>query len=257
MNKILKPAFLPWFALAAGGIGLALRLWLLSTGFDDKGLLVSGHPADILLWVLTAAVVAVIIAVCLPLSQANKYSFNFPSTPIGAIGEAALALGILVSAVGALGRTSDLLSTATLGIGFLCVPALCFCALCRWNGKHPQFFFHGLVCVYWILRLVAQYRTWSPEPQLQNYAFQLFATVFMMLAIYQRTAFDANLGNRRKHAIYHLGTVFFCCLSLAGSKDWLLYGTCLLWALSDLCNLIPMPDWKPQLPKKGEDHDPA
>ena len=38
---------------------------------------------------------------------------------------------------------------------------------------------------------------------------------------------------------------------------WMLYGTCLLWALSDLCNLIPMPDWKPQLPKKGEDHDPA
>ena len=107
MHKLLKPSFLPWFALAAGGIGIGLRLWLLATGIDEKGLLTPGHPADLLLWLLTGVTMAVIIAVCLPLTQANKYTFNFPPSPIGAFGEAVLAFGILAANIVTLGGKRD------------------------------------------------------------------------------------------------------------------------------------------------------
>jgi len=257
MKNFLKPANLPWFVLAAGAIGIALRFWLLATGIDNKGLLVPGHPAGILLWLLTAVVAAIVIPSCLPLVQANKYSFNFPAAPAGAVGEGALALGILAAAILSLQNFSDPLSAATAIIGFLSVPPLILCALCRWNGMRPRFFLHGIVCIFWILRLVSQYRIWSPEPQLQNYIFQLFANVFMLLSCYQRTAFDAGLGNRRVHAIFHLLAAFFCCLSMIDSRDWFLYGTCGLWAITDLCRMIPLPGWTLRLHKKDEDHDPS
>lgn len=257
MKKLLKPTNLPWFVLSAGIIGIALRFWLLSTGTDKTGLLVSGHPAGILLWLLTAVTAVLVILVCLPLAQANKYSFNFPPSAIGAIGEGSLALGILVANILALIGSADSLSAVTAVVGFLSVALLGLCAFYRWKGIRPMFLLHSFVSIFWILRLVSLYRVWSPEPQLQNYIFQLFANVFMMLSLYQRTAFDVGCGNRRAHAIFHLAAAFFCCLSLIGSRDWFLYGACALWAITDLCRLISMPGWKLNLPKKDDRHDPA
>ena len=257
MKKFLKSINLPWFVLAAGIIGIALRFWLLSTGIDKTGLLVSGHPADILLWLLTAATAVLVILGCLPLAQANKYAFNFPPSLIAAVGEGLLALGILVANILALIGSADSLSTATAVVGFLSVAPLALCVFYRWKGIRPTFLLHSFVCIFWVLRLVSLYRVWSPEPQLQNYIFQLFANVFMMLSFYQRTAFDVDCGNRRAHAISHLAAAFFCCLSLIGSRDWFLYGTCALWAIADLCRLTPMPGWKLNLPQKDNSHDPA
>ena len=257
MKKFLKPANLPWFVLAAGVIGIALRFWLLSTGIDDKGLLVTGHPAGILLWLLTAITAVLVILGCLPLAEANKYAFNFPPSLVGAVGDGLLALGILVSSILSLMNASDPLSTITAIAGFLSVIPLAFCAFCRFKGIKPALLFHGFVCIFWVLQLICLYRVWSPEPQLQHYIFQLFANVFMMLSLYQRTAFDVGFGNRRAHAITHLATTFFCCLSLIGSQDWFLYVTCALWAIADLCRLTPMPGWKFNLPKIGNRHDPA
>ena len=258
MKKFLKPAYLPWFVLIAGSIGIALRFWLLATGFDNKNLLISGHPADALLWVLTAITMAVIVIGCLPVVEANKYSFNFPKTPVGAIGEGVLALGILITNILTLTKPLDTLFIITLVVGFLSIPALILCGLFRWKGKKPVFFFHGLVSIYWVLRLISLYRIWSPEPQLQNYIFQLFAHVLIMISCYQRTAFDADQGNRKWHAITHLAAAFFCCLSMPGSGDWLLYGTGAAWAFTNLCRLTPMPNWNLMSQKKKDDnHDPA
>ena len=257
MKKFLKPANLPLFVLAAGIIGIALRFWLLSTGIDNKGLLVTGHPAGILLWLLAGITAVVVILGCLPLAEANKYTFNFPPSPVGAVGEGILALGILAVSILSLLNAHDSLSTITSIAGLLSVIPLAFCAFCRFRGVKPMFLLHSLACIFWVLRLVSLYRVWSPEPQLQSYIFQLFANVFMMLSFYQRTAFDVGVGNRRSHAATHLATVFFCCLAMIGSQDWFLYIACALWALTDLCRLMPMPGWKFHFPKKDNHHDPA
>lgn len=252
MKKFLKSATIPWFVLIAGGIGIALRYWLLS-GTDDKGLLKAGHPAAILLWVFTGITAAVVIYGCLPIVEANKYTYNFPANLISAVSEGLLAVGILISGIVSLCHNSGSLSITSSIVAFLSVPMLLLCAYYRWKGIKPLFLFHGFACLFWILRLVSLYQHWSPEPQLQNYIFQLFANVFMMLSFYHRTAFDAGSGNRRPHAITHLAAAFFCLLSIVGSKDWYLYCVCTLWAFTDLCRMTPMP----KKPKKDENHESA
>ncbi len=257
MKKILNPANLPWFVLGAGTIGIGLCLWLMSTGMDEKGLWVSGHPAVVLLWLLSAATIAVVIVLCMPLVEAPKYTFNFPSSPVDAIGDGILALGILAASILTLVDSADLLSSVIAIVGLLSAGLLALCAFYRWKGMQPMFLLRGFVCVFWVLRLISLYQRWSPEPQLQSYVFQLLANVCMMLSFYQRTAFDANYGNRRAHTIYHLNAIFFCCLSLIGSQDWFLYSVCILWAVADLCCMLPMPGWKIRFLKKDADHDPA
>ncbi len=256
MKKLLKPATLPWFVLVTGGMGIALRFWLLSN-IDNKGLLKSGHPAAILLWILTAITACVVIYGCLPVVEANKYTFNFPANLPGAVGEGVLAASILVSGILSVAGSSGFLSVATAIVAFLSVPMLLFCGFYRWKGIKPLFLLHGFVCLFWVLQLISLYRDWSPEPQLQHYIFQLLANIFMMLSCYQRTAFDAGSGNRRAHAITHLTAAFFCCLSVVGSRDWYLYVACALWTITNLCRLTPMPKKAPHPPKKDDDHESA
>lgn len=257
MKKILNPANLPWLVLTAGGIGIGLRYWLLSTGIDANNLFETGHPADILLWVLTVVLAALVIYGCLPLIQANKYAFNFPPAILGAVGEGIFALGILSVSIEILRGVSDSLSSATVILGFLSVPALVCCAVCRWKGKQPPLFLHALVCIFFLMRLISLYRVWSPESQLQSYIFQLFANVFLLLSCYHRTAFDAACGLRRSHALTHLAATYFCCLSLVGCQNWFLYATGIVWSITDLCRLNPMPGWKYNLPKKDIRHEPS
>lgn len=243
MKKYFNSIFLPWFILASGIMGFLLRFWLLSDGFDEKGLLTAGHPAELLLWLLTALTLILLTIGCLPLVQADKYSFNFPASAMGAAGEILAAMGLLAVSVLSFDSNLDAFSMAAFCVGLLCVPVLVLCAWCRLKGCQPPFFLHGFICVFWMLRLIVQYRIWSPDPQLQDYCFQLLATVFLMLSSYQRTVFDADCGDRRMYAIFHLAALFFCCLSIPGCQDWPLYLSCGVGAATNLCNLIPMPNW--------------
>lgn len=256
MKKLLKPATLPWFVLINGGIGIMLRFWLLS-GTDNKGLLKAGHPAGILLWLFAFITAGVVVYGCLPVVQANKYAFNFPASLPGAVGEGVLAAGILAAGISALSGASGFLSVATVIVAFLSVPMLALCSLYRWKGTTPIFLLHGFVCLFWVLRLISLYRDWSPEPQLLRYIFQLLAHIFMMIACYQRTAFDTGNGSRRAHATTHLMAAFFCCLSIVGSRDWYLYIACVVWAITDLCRLTPMPRKAAPQVKKDENHESA
>ena len=67
---------LPKYVLAAGGVGLLLRIWLLSNT-DDKGFLVSNPVATVLLWAVAIAVPAILFYLTRELTEAKKYSFNF------------------------------------------------------------------------------------------------------------------------------------------------------------------------------------
>ena len=246
MTKYFNPIHLPWFIPATGLLGIGLRVWLLADGFDQKGLLVTGHPAAALIWILTALVLAVLIISCLPLVQASKYSFNYPASYTGAAGEALAAIGILAACIQTLSGAVDGVTLVCMILGFLAVPALGHSAWCRLKGTKVPSALHSIVCLFWMMRLVCQYRIWSPDPQLQDYCFQLLATVFLMLSSFHRAAFDADMGQRRLSAIFQLGAVYFCMISIPGCQDWLLYLCCGVWTVLNLCNLLPMPNWRPQ-----------
>ena len=55
MNKNLNAKSLPVLTAGLGLLALLLRLGLYLLGTDEKGLLISGYPLDLLVWVVTAA----------------------------------------------------------------------------------------------------------------------------------------------------------------------------------------------------------
>lgn len=239
MKKILKPANLIWLVLAGGLIGLLLRLWLFSSRAEETGLLANGHPAEPLLWLLTAAVVAAVIFGTRRLEEAAKYSFNFPPSLPGAVGCLIAALSICIASLAEWLTYSDPLTVIASILGILSTVALVVVAYGRWKGQRQSILLNGVICLHFMFRLVSQYRHWSADPQLMDYCFPLLASVCLMLSVYHRAAFDVKQGNRRLHSIFHLCAVYFCFVSLIGKENVLFYLGTGIWMLTNLCNLTP------------------
>ncbi len=241
MKSLLKPTNLPCTILGAGLIGMLLRIWLLASGTDSKGLLVSGHPADILSWLLTVAVILLLLYATRELQQAAKFSFNFPPSLPGAIGIGLGGVAIAITSVIELLDEPDALAAASSALGLLCLPVMCFLAHCRRKGRSANVLLRGLVCVYLMLHLVCYYRLWSSDPQIQDYAFQLLAIVCLMLACYHRAAFDGDMGNRRGYVFFNLACVYFCLISLPGCENMAFFLGVGCWMMTNLCSLLPLP----------------
>lgn len=240
MKKILDSTNLPLITLVCGAAGFLLRIWLLATGFDEKGLMIGGHPAIWLLGLLSIAMIVILVLGTSRLLEAPKYRFNFPASLPGGIGTALAAAGILICTLVEAFAGPDLFGIAVCVAGAITVPALCWIGYCRWKGIHPSPVFHVVVSVYLLLRLVWMYRQWSSDPQLQDYVFQLLALICLMLAGYNRSAFDANMGNRRVYVCFNLAAVFFCLVSLPGCDSAVFYFSAGVWMLTNLCSLMPM-----------------
>lgn len=241
MKKLLSPKNLPLTVAVAAACSGAVRLWFLSAGADKEGLLIPGHIANILGWILTALVVLVVLIICRQLISAAKYAFNFPPSLLGAIGSAAAAMGILVTSIAGLIGNADFLSRLCGILGILSALALLFLGFCRWKGLHCNVLMHGIVCVYLLVYLLCQYRIWSSQPQLLSYGYQLVGCICLLIAVYRRTCFDGNTGNRKAYATFRLLAAYFCLVATVGSTAPLFYLTCGFWSLTDMCNLTPMP----------------
>ena len=241
MKKFLKPDLLPLLALAAGVIGMLLQLWQYVGGTDEKGLIIRGHAAAILLAILTVLTLAFILLGIWNLREGNQYRFNFPASLPGCVGAAMAAAMIFVTAVGNIIAWRDVLILVTGVVGLAAGASMVVICIGRLRGRQISFLFPLVVCVFLMLHLICQYRVWSGEPQLQSYCYPLLATVCVMLSAYQDAAFAGNFGNRRAHAALHLAAVYFCCVSLIGDHTPLFYLAMGAWMLTDMCRLLPMP----------------
>lgn len=249
MKKIFKAASLPLFTVLTGLAGFGLRLWLFRTGIDEKGLLATNHPAGILVWILTALVIAVLALGTWKLTEISKYSRLFPGNKLAALGCILGAAGILYVNIRDLLQVKDAITIAALVLGVIAAVALILLGACRWQGKRPAFWLRSVMTVYFMLHLVSQYRLWSAESQLQIYFFPLLASVFLMLTAYHGAVLDAGKGgSRRWFAFGSLAALFFCCLSLQGAS-WPFYLTMALWMGTGLCTL------QPGAPQTGEQEE--
>jgi hypothetical protein len=235
MKNMVRPNILPWFTLGCGGLGLALRLWLYSN-MDEKGLLPAGHPAQALLFILTALTLAVIFLCVRELKPVDKYIGLFPAGIGRALGCAAGALGVVAGAVFELGSDVGLLGIPVFVTGILAAISLGLTAFYRLQGKRPSFLLHTALTVFFMLYTVARCRTWSAEPQLQEYVFALFACVCLMLTGYYLSVADTRKSGRRWLVFSNQAALFFCCLSLNG-ENRLFYLGMLLWLALDLCSV--------------------
>ena len=234
--KNIKLQYLPWLTLIAGILGLALQLLLHLTGVDEEGLLISGHFAGIVLFVLTALVLAGLFLALRQLHPVSRYSKLFPASTSAFVGCILAAAGIIISSVSSYLQLRDKFALIGAILAIAAGISLVFVGLCRKQGRQPNFLFHCVLTLYTMLQLVFLYRHWSPEPQLLLYFFPLLGGVFLMLTAYQATCLDGGKGNRQWYAFCSLAAVFFCCVSLAGDY-WLFYLSMGIWAFTNLCSL--------------------
>ena len=238
MKQFRKSQLLPLLTLLCGMGGFALRLWLGSTT-DGKGFVLRGHVSLMLLAVLTAGLLAVLYVTSRKLKGDNEYHRNFPASVLGSLGTVLAALALGISSFTELSRLTDRIGMICTLAGLLSAAALLYLADCRWRGRHPNCLCHVVLCGHMMLRLVCLYRGWSTDPELMDYAFELMALVCIMIAAFERAAFDAGSGNRCRHGFFSLAGAYFCCVSLAGQQWPGLYAAMGLWLLTNLCSLEP------------------
>lgn len=232
MKQAVKPNQMKLLLGAAGILGLVLRAVLYAAGVDRKGLLITGYWADTALWLLTAAVAGILLIWCRRLTGHGKQANPFPVSVYSAAGAVLAGIAILLSPVAQ--PPSQTLAGVEPVLRFAAAASLIWISYCRFRGKAPFFLFHCAVCLYLALRLVCQYRLWSADPQIQNYAFYLGAHVALMITAYQLAAFDAGFGNHRNLWAAGLAAVYLCTVSLAGSDEPFFLICCLLWVWTNL-----------------------
>lgn len=241
MKFSVKPDDLKYLTLGAGGLGLALRAVLYATGTDDKGLLVTGHWAGIAMWILTVLVAAALYFSTKSIQGPSGYRDAYPVSYPAGLGALGLSLGILVTTVSDLSDPPSAVELIVWILGALSVVALAAICLCRLSGAKPIFLLHGVVCIYFAMRMVSRYRLWSSNPQIADYAFYLGAYVALMLTAYHHAAFDEGMGKHRSLWLLSLAAVYLCCLSLKGNQDTVLLLTAGVWAFTNLTSLTVRP----------------
>ena len=211
-------------AVACGLLGLLLRFWLEVDAIDDRGLLIAGHPAQISLWALGLGMTAALFLVTFRYQNTKKKAPAPKKNTMTAVGciPAIIALALSMLQTEDLGMI--LLSAITLA-GLVTV------ALCRYLGKTPPMPAHGILCVWMVVMLLRLYRTWSFDPQLHDYCFQLLAYVALSVASYQYAAMDNGLGSDRKLWFWSLLAGFLCLTTLNAGIQYLAFG---IWALTNL-----------------------
>lgn len=234
MKNPLKPKLIPVVTLSAGAIGILLRLWLLASGIDQKGLLDTKHPANTLCLVLTGVFLALLFA-CLYRTPAKPYRGLFPPSVPSAVGCWIAAVGIGFTLLTERAGTTDLLSVVSSALGILSVFALVILGLRRLQGIRPNPVYHALVTLYLMLQLVCRYRLWSSETQLSVLFFRLMAAIFLMLSTYYLATLDAGTGNLKFYLFTRNSALFFCMVS-AQEQSPAFYVSMALWIVLSGCN---------------------
>ena len=249
--------------LAAGLASLGLHRYMMDNCFDAKGLLISGNLPGYLLLAVGAAFVAVLAAMLRTIGGNGEYAVALPKDPVSGV---LMLLGGLILALGIPGVERTLAAElATAGNGGLqaisemllqFIPRLAASAMgvmgiCRIMGKRCSVVFGGVICLFYMLMLVTNYRLWSADPQLQDYAYQLLAQVMLMLCSFHRTCCDAGVIQRKKLLATGLTAAFCAMAALSMDFQRLFFLASALWALGALCITDKLPE-DPEEPEKEE-----
>lgn len=236
MKKRGFPQLLPWLILASGIAGAILQYLLFTFATDEKGLLIPGFWADSGSWILSALVMLCLLLGIRPLNGGLPLNVLFPRSLIAGLGNWIGAAGIGYACISLFGGSKLELAAAIAGIAAAVV--LLIAGLCRMKGRSMSVFLRFVPILFFVLDLICCYRRWVASTQLQEYAFALFASVFLMLANYQRGALEAGSAGRKRYTFFGLAAAFFCILS--GYRHGLFYLAEGIWMLTDHCSLAPV-----------------
>lgn len=236
MKHPFRSNILPFFTMGAGGLGLALRIWLFSAA-DEKGLLPSSHFADYALYILTAATLGILFLATRELTprRVSKKIVRLSGACAYLLG----GLGLILNAVLKLAGSSAKLAWVAVAASIIGSLAMLLMSTLKYARKRLPYWPPAILTVVLMLDTVAQCQVWGAVPQLQAYFFPLLASIFLILSAYHKTRFAARMGNPQLLAFFSQGALFFCCLSL-NTSQWPLYLSMLFWAAVQLYPCILM-----------------
>lgn len=246
MKTRIKPTNLPTLAVVLGFLAQILRRLLYMTAVDEKNLLVTGHPLEIVLGLLSAAVLVWITLTVWKMKGSEAYEDNFTLNPRARLGHLAAAAGILLTVLTTAPGMGGYVGKCWTILGYLAPPALTAAGIARAQGKKPFFLLDLSGCLFLLLHILCQYQRWCANSQLQDYVFALFGTIALALFAFYTAAFAAGVGNRRMQLGMGLSAVYLLIAELAATPySWLYLGG-ILWVLTDLCALEPQPSQEPE-----------
>ncbi len=236
MKNLIKPKMLPLFTLIAGILGALFKIWQLSAGIDENGLLIAGHMSNALIIVLSILTLAVLLTGVRPLGHTPAYGHLFPRSVHAAAGNSLTAAALILYSIKVLILPADSFALILGLLGFFAAGSLLYLGWCRFKALRPSFLLHGIITAYLMLHTITQYRIWGSEPQIALYWCQLFCGIFLMLTGYQRTLIDSGTGKRIWFVFCNQAALFFCLLSFWG-ENWLYYLAMAVWTGTNLCSL--------------------
>lgn len=246
MKHISKPGILGAVCAAVGMLCLFLRQWLLSAAPDEKGLLPTGHPVSIIIWILTAAVSALLLVLFFTWNK--QVTCLFQPTPVNASATILMAVGYGFAAWKLLQEPGQLLYLAGGIAGIICVLCTLFIAVGQFRNMrmHPLLYCPGPL--FLLCYMVTSYPQWSSEPQMQYVLFQIMSTAFLVFSVYGRAELAAGKSSGRNYAIFSRAAIFFSIAAAAHSEYPLMYG-CFAAALAlDGCDAALKPPKTPDAP---------
>ena len=236
MMKYLRYA--RYVVLGTGALGLLLRLWLLQTGTDARGLYPAGHISQILLLLMTLATLAFLL-LTRSTGTGGHFASNFPKSVLTAAGNWVTALLLVWVNLPLLTGQSDVLSRIGGILGLFAALALGLVGWHRLQGKQLVVPAHVLPCLYFLVLTFGLARQFGSEPELIRFLPQFLAVAASALASYQLWGFDVGAGNRRKSLFWSLTAGYFSLVAIPGGG--LLYLALAVWHLTGHCALQGQP----------------
>lgn len=264
----LRNRFLFFGATLAAGLGsMGLHRYMMNAFTDHKGLLLDGNLPGTLLWAVGIAFALFLFLLLRTIGGDGCYADNFPRSILS--GSLMIAAGaVLLFAIPRLDPGADAPVPVVTGLPLLIqqataavmaylpwAAAACMAAqgLCRILGNRPWPLFGGIICLFYTLMLITNYRLWSADPNLHSYAYQLLAQVLLMLCAFHRACCDAGVIQRKK--LLATGLSAAVCATAALSMDFQrgFFLASALWAAGSVCSTAVLPpDPEDEEPEDGE-----
>lgn len=216
----MKKRKIPAMMAVLTAAGFVLRRLVYMTAVDGKNLIVTGHPAVIALWALTAAALA--LAAFGGWKQKEE-ALSYKAWVPALLGHGLLGVGAALAVLLNPLPMPGLLGLLWKILGMMSPVCLLLAGFQRMRGKMPFFGLYAVVCLFFAVQVVAHYQIWCSNPQFTDYAFALLASVMLALQCYQLSAFPVELGNRKVLVMTALAAVYLCGAEIAQSLYPYLY----------------------------------
>ena len=232
MNYTVKPTFIKIFTLSAALLGYLLRFLLYATAIDQKGLIIRGHWATWSLVSLTMLFFAGLLIMAQNPKKEPDYRDCFAPSIWRTLGAFAAGGTIMVHSFRNFVISYSTIDRVAGILGIIAGIGLIISGICHLLGRKPHFLFPVAVSLYFALRLVDLYRSWSSDPQLMDYVFYLGAFICLMLCSYFLAHFHVDTRQHRSLWVAAMAAVYLSAVAIPNSGDMALLAPCAFWAFT-------------------------